>query len=151
MITLSLDRTSGLDESQYLKMTFSQINVFDKNILLIIDEIYWPKRIETWRGEIFGLTEICETARTALRFMIKLLSGDYRVMIGIYPVKNLKAEIKKCFDKVMYALHKTGFNFVALFVDDAAAKQEIIKDFLRDGDMKEFIDNIINGERFFTF
>ena len=93
---MKLDRTTGLDDSQYLKMRFGQLNAFDRNILLMIDEIYLSKRVEATRGEIFGLTDDCEAASTALCFTINSFSSDYssdyRDMVGVFPVKNLKAD-----------------------------------------------------------
>ena len=105
-ITMKLDRTTGLDDSQYLKIRFGQLNAFDTNILLMIDEIYLSKRVENSRGEIFGLTSDCEVATTALCFMNKSLSSDYKDMVGIFPIKNLKAETQaKSFNKIMQLLH----------------------------------------------
>ena len=55
-------------------------------------------------------------------------------MVGIYPVKNLKAETQKqCFNKIMYLLHEVGFNVVGVSVDNAAANRKLYKDFLCDG------------------
>ena len=39
-ITMKLDRATGLDDSGYSKMRCSQLNAFDSNVLLMIDEIY---------------------------------------------------------------------------------------------------------------
>ena len=92
---MKLDRKNGLDDTQYLKMRFGQLNSFDRNVLLMIDEIYLSKRIEATRGEMFGLTEESEVATTALCFMIKSLSSNYQDMVAVYPVKKLKAETRK--------------------------------------------------------
>ena len=149
-ITLKLDRTTGLDDFQYLKMRFGQLNAFDRNILLMIDEIYLSKRVEATRGEIFGLTEDCEVALTALCFMIKSFSSDYRDMVRIFPVKNLKADTqKKCFVKVMHLLHNTGFNVVAISVDNAATNSKFYKDFLCNGTLKDYINNPFTGGKIF--
>ena len=108
----------------------------------MIDEIYLSKRVEATRGEVFGLTKDCEVASTALCFMIKFFSSDYRNMVGVFPVKNLKAETqKKCFDKVMHLLYEAGFNVVAVSVDNAAINRKFYKDFLCNGTLKECIDN----------
>ena len=123
-------------------MRYSQLNAFDPNVLLMIDEIYLSKRLETTRGEIFGLTEDGEVASTALCFMIKSLSSDYRDMVGVYSVKNLKADIqKKCFDKIMLLLHHTGFDVVAVSVDNAAVNRKFYKELLCGGKLKEYVDN----------
>ena len=101
-ITMNLDQRTGLDDSDYLNIRFSKLNFFDRNVLLMIDEIYLSKRVESSGGQVFGLTESCAVAATALCFMIKSLSSGYQDMVGIYPIKNLKAETQKaCFDKVM--------------------------------------------------
>ena len=72
----------------------------------MIDEIYVFKRIEATGDHILGLTDNCKIASTALCFMVKLLSSGYQDMVGIYPVKNLKAETQKqCFNKFMYLLY----------------------------------------------
>ena len=76
---MNLDKRIGLDDERYLQMRYSQLNVFDRNIIVMIDEIYLSKRIE----EIYlskrieatgdhnlGLTYNCEIASTALCFMV---------------------------------------------------------------------------------
>ena len=142
-ITMKLDRTTGLDDSGYLKMRYSQLNAFDSNVLPMIDEIYLSKRLEATRGEIFGLTEDGEVASTALCFMIKSLCSDYRDMVGVYPAKNLKTDIqKKCFDKIMLLLHHTGFDVVAISVENAVVNRKFYKELLCGDNLKEYVDNI---------
>ena len=46
----------------------------------MIDEINLSKRMGVSGGQIFGLTENCEMAATALSFMIKSLSSGYKDM-----------------------------------------------------------------------
>ena len=98
---MNLDQRTGLDDSDYLNIRFSKLNCFDKNVLLMIHEIYFSKRVESNGGQVFGLTESCAVAATALCFIIKSLSTGYQNIVGVYPIKNLKAETQKaCFDKV---------------------------------------------------
>ena len=149
-ITMRLDHKSGLDDTQYLRMRYSQLNAFDRNVILMIDEIYVSKRIEAAGGQIFGLTEDCEVASAALCFMIKSLSSKYRDMVCIYPVRNLKAETQKhCLDKVMHLVHEVGFNVIGISVDNAAANRKFYKDFLCDGAWKEAITNNFTGGKIF--
>ena len=127
-ITMNLNQRTGINDFKYLSLRYSQLNAFDRNVILMIDEIYLSKRVEASGGQIFGLTENCEVAATALCFMIKSFSSGYKDMVGIYPVKNLEAETEKnCFDKVMLLLYEVGFNVVGLSVDNAAGKQEIFQ------------------------
>ena len=88
-ITLNLNSKTGLDDEQYLRLRFSQLNAFDRNVIIMIDEIYLSKHIEASGGQLFGLTENCQIATTALCFVIKSLSSGYQDMVGIVPVKNL--------------------------------------------------------------
>ena len=76
-ITINLDKRTGLDDKKYLQMRYSQLNAFDRNILVMIDEIYVFKRIEATRGHILGLTDNCEIASTALCFMVKSLNLSF--------------------------------------------------------------------------
>ena len=55
----------------------------------MIEEIYLSKHIEASGVQLFGLTENCQIATTALSFVIKSLSSGYQDMVGIVPVKNL--------------------------------------------------------------
>ena len=141
-ITMNLDQRTGLDDSDYLNIRFSKLNFFDRNVLLMIDEIYLSKRVESSGGQVFGLTESCAVAATALCFMIKSLSSGYQDMVGIYPIKNLKAETQKaCFDKVMLLVHEIGFNVIGICVDNASANRKFFKDFLCNGAWKASIPN----------
>ena len=149
-ITMRLDRKSGLDDTQYLRMRYSQLNAFDRNVILMIDEIYVSKRIEAAGGQIFGLTEDCEVASIALCFMIKSLSSKYRDMVCIHPVRNLKAETQKqCFDKLMHLVHEVGFNVIGISVDNAAANRKFYKASLCDGAWKGAITNNFTGGKIF--
>ena len=152
-ITMNLDQRTGLDDSDYLNIRFSKLNFFDRNVLLMIDEIYLSKRVESSGGQVFGLTESCAVAATALCFMIKSLSSDYQDMVGIYPIKNLKAETQKaCFDKVMLLVHEIGFNVIGICVDNASANRKFFKDFFCNGAWKASIPNkYTDGKIFLIF
>ena len=131
---MNLNQRTGTNDFKYLSLRYWQLNSSDRNVISIIDEIYLLKRVEAIGGQIFGLTENCEVAATALCFMIKSLSSGYMDMVGIYPVKNLKAEMEKdCFDKIMFL----GFNVVCLSVDNAAANRKFFKEYFCDGVWKE--------------
>ena len=67
---MNLDKRIELNDERYLQMRYSQLNVFDRNIIVMIDEIYISKRIEATGGHILGLTDNCEIASTALCFMV---------------------------------------------------------------------------------
>ena len=76
-ITINLDKRTGIDDSTYLQMRFSKLNAFDRNILLMIDEIYLSKRIEASGGQIFGVTDGCEVAATAFIVLYDQVSYEW--------------------------------------------------------------------------
>ena len=118
---MNLDQRTGLDDSDYLNIRFSKLNCFDKNVLLMIHEIYFSKRVESNGGQVFGLTESCAVAATALCFIIKSLSTGHQNIVGVYPIKNLKAETQKaCFDKVMLLVYEIEFNIIGICVTNPA-------------------------------
>ena len=65
-------------------MRYSQLNAFDQNVIIMIDEFYLSKSIEATGGHILGLTDNCEVATTALCFMIKSLSGEYQTWLEYF-------------------------------------------------------------------
>ena len=149
-ITMNVDKTVGLDDSEYLHMRFSKLNAFDRNVVIMIDEIYLSKRIESSGGQLYGLTNGCQVATTALCFMVKALSSGYRDMVGIFPIKNIKADsLKCCYDKVMELIHKVGFNVVAISIDNASANRKFYKDCLCNGSWKNSIKNSYTGGTIF--
>ena len=94
-ITLNLDSKTGIDDKQYLTLCFSQLNAFDRNVIMMIDEIYLAKRVEASEGRLFGLTDNCQVATNGLYFIIKSISSSYQDMIVIHSVRSLKAETQK--------------------------------------------------------
>ena len=65
---MNLNRRSNINDSERLSLRYLQLNAFDIKALLLIDEIYVSKRVESTAGQKFGLTEDCEFAATALFF-----------------------------------------------------------------------------------
>ena len=149
-ITMNQDQRTGLDDSDYLNIRFSKLNCFDRNILFMIDEIYLLKRVESSREQIFGLTESCAVAAKALCFMIKSLSSGYQDMVGIYPIKSLKAETKKvCFDKVMLFVHEIEFNVIGSVLTMLLQIESFIKIFFVMVHGKHPFQTGIQMEKFF--
>ena len=106
---MNLDSKTGIDDKQYLTLRFSQLNAFNRNIIMMIDEFYLAKQVEASGGQLFGLANYYQVATAGLCFMIKSLSSLYEDTIGIHSVRSLKAETqKKCFDKIMFLLHEVG-------------------------------------------
>ena len=58
-VTRRLDTSTGLNNAAYLKLRVSKLNEFDRNVILMIDEIYIAKRVEYSGEEVQGLTAEC--------------------------------------------------------------------------------------------
>jgi len=65
-VTRRLNSNSGLDNTAYLKLRVSKLTELQRNVVLIIDEIYIAKRVEYFGGEVQGLTSDGEVASTLL-------------------------------------------------------------------------------------
>ena len=71
-------------------------------------------------------------------------------MVGIYLIKNLKAETQKpCFDKVMLHVKEIRFNVIGICVDNAFANRKFFKNFLCNGSWKASIQNRYTDEKIF--
>ena len=136
---------TGLTNDEYLSMRFSKLSGFDVNVLLLIDEIYLAKRVETSDGNTCGLTEDGAMANTALCFMIRSSSSKYRDIVSIYPIRTLKAEtLFLCYKEVLLVLEKIGFNTVAILVDNYSANRKFFLEYLCEGVWKSYVTNYLN-------
>ena len=139
LITLRIPTASGV-----------QAQWFERQVVLIIDEIYVAKRIEYSGGEIQGLTSDGSVASTLLCFMIKSDAGKYKDLVAMYPMSNLTATIQhKCFKEVMDLLHSTAFTVVAVSVDNASTNRKFLIDCLCEGNLRTYITDQVTGQPIF--
>lgn len=135
-ITTNLDKSTGLDDAGYLKIRLSKLNV-----LLVIDKIYLSKCVEASGFQVFGLTEGCDIAATALCFMIQFLSSGYKDMIDMYPVRIWEQKNKNL------ALIKLWPSFIKL--DSMSLEFKFFKEYLCEGTLKELKVNCFTGGQIF--
>ena len=152
-VTRRVGGRQGLDNSAYLKMRALKLNEYQKNVLLIIDEIYVAKRVEYSGGEVQGLTTEGAVASTLLCFMVKSLTGKYKDIVALYPVLTLTAvKLYDCYKDVMSLLKGVSFNVIALSVDNASTNRNFFTDCLCDGALKTHItDSETNRPLFLLF
>ncbi len=88
-ITGKVDADPTEVSSRYLEKRFSKVRVHEAIVSLLWDEIYVAQRIEYCKsqGTVVGLTENSEVAKTVLCFMISSVSGTFRDVVKMYPVK----------------------------------------------------------------
>ena len=123
-ITRRVNENHGLDISAYLSLRVSKLNEYERNVVLMIDEIYIAKRVEYSGGEVKGLVADGSVASTLLCFMVKSVVGKYKDLVSIYPVSKLTASKQlECFNEVMTLLRKVLLNVVVISVDNASTNR----------------------------
>jgi len=146
---ISLSTETVCDD--YLKVRSGPLNTFEKNVILIIDEVYIAKKVEYSAGKMYGLTSDGQLATTVLSFMIKSLASKYRDIVALYPVCKLTAnKLADCFDCVIKKLTELEFSVVAILVDNHPINRSFYVNILCNGSIKSYIMNPYgNGEKIF--
>jgi len=149
-VTRQVNSSNGLDNTAYLSLRISKLNAFQRNVLLIIDEIYIAKRVEYTGGEVQGLTADGSVASTLLCFMAKSLVGKYKDVVSVYPMAGLTAAKQyDCYTEVMATVRKVGLNVVAIAVDNASTNRKFFIDFLCGGSLRTSIIDSDNDQPIF--
>jgi len=149
-VTRHLHTPCVSDNTSYLKLRASTLNAFERNALLMIDEIYVAKRVECSGGAVQGLTADGGVASTLLCFMIKSVCSKYRDIVAIYPMDRLSAAKQNdCYMEVMAMLRKTEVNVVAISVDNAATNRKFYTDFLCGGQLTTSVVDNVTGQPIF--
>ena len=146
-ITRRVDVNEGLDNSAYLKLRVDKLNAYERNVVLMIDEIYVAKRVEYAGGDVKGLTVDGSVASTLLCFMIKSVAGKYKDVVGIYPMSKLTAAKQhECYLEVMKLIRSVSINVVAISVDNASTNRKFLVDCLCGGNLKTHITDSVTGQ-----
>jgi len=149
-VTRRVNEDHGLDSSAYLTLRVSKLNEHERNVVLMIDEIYVAKRVEYSAGEVKGLVADGSVASTLLCFMVKSLVGKYKDLVTIYPMAKLTAAKQlECFNEVMTLLRKVSLNVVVISVDNASTNRKFLVDCLCDGELKTHITDPVTGQPVF--
>jgi THAP domain/Transposase protein len=146
-VTRRLNVNEGLNNINYLKLRVAKLNEFQRNVVLMIDEIYVAKRVEYSGGEVQGLTPDGSVASTLLCFMIKSVVGKFKDLVGIYPMSKLtSAKQHACYVEVMTLLRNVNVNVVAISVDNASTNRKFFVDFLCGGTLQTNITDAVTGQ-----
>jgi len=152
-VTRRLSNNSCLDNTSYLKLRVSKLTPLQRNVVLIIDEIYIAKRVEYFGGEVKGLTSDGEVASTLLCFMVKSLASKYRDLVAIYPMCKLTAAKQNaCYQEVHEMLRNVDLSVVAISCDNATVNRKFFIDHLCGGTLhSSFQDPVTNQPIFLLF
>ena len=129
--------TGELSEStlNYLRLRIKKLNDWERNCILIVDEIYSAQRVEYSNGRFFGQKN-GEPTKTMLGLMIKSVAGKYSDMIALVPQTKLNSEVLKSeFDKVFEATTVVGFHMVATLADNHRINRKFFQHELGSGSL----------------
>ncbi|KAG1673830.1 MFS-type transporter SLC18B1 [Nymphon striatum] len=148
----SLTSIIKANESKYLKSRFSNLNSYERHVILMIDEIYTASRVEysSSEGKIIGLTTDNNVAGTILTFMISSIAGQYRDVVSFYPINGINAKKLhvSCLEVLKY-LDEIGFNVTVLCVDNHPVNRAFLTNILCNGSLKSQIKNPVNDKPLF--
>ena len=118
-------------------MRIGQLNEYERNVILMIDEIYIKQKLDYNNGMVQGLTTEGDVATTLLCFMVKSITGKYEDIIGIYPMYKANAHKQfLCFQEVQAFLRNFTVYLIAICVDNAAINRKFYKNYLCKGEIK---------------
>ncbi len=138
-LSKALTTGTGLSKSStaYLKARCEKLNIREKMVVLMLDEIYCAERAEYAGGRFFGGGESSEMCKTVLSFMVKSIGGHYSDMVALFPVRNLDSrKILEYFNTVMQSLAEIGYQVWAVSVDNAAPNRKFYLEELCSGNLK---------------
>jgi hypothetical protein len=135
-ISQKLDTSKGNTNKTYFQMRLAKLNVFAKNVVLLIDEVYISGKVEYSGGEIIGH---CDggVAKTVLCFMISSVCGSYRDIVSLIPIKQLTADhLHSHFLETLQFIENVGFSVVAVCLDNHPVNRSFYKQKLCGGTLK---------------
>ena len=96
-LTSCFSNTPSTSETiNYLKVKSSSLKPEERDIILLIDEVYNSSKLEYSGGSIYGYSENdkdnSELSKTVLAFMIKSVTSKYQDVISLTPISNLTAD-----------------------------------------------------------
>lgn len=136
--------TTGISKDAYLKLRVSKLLEYEKDVILMLDEIYISKRIEIANGQLTGLVN-GNPASTVLCFMVKSIASKFRDIIALYPIAKLTGEIiNEYFLNVLKYVEESGLNVVVISADNASANHSFFKNILCQGKLRPSINHPLN-------
>jgi len=137
-----------------MKLRAGQLTDLQRNVVLIIDEIYVAKRVDFSGGLVKGLTADGEVAGTLWCVMVKSLASKSRDVV-MYPMSKLTADKQNKFYLevgLSAMLNSVPFNVVAISVDNASTNRKFFIDYLCGSTLRShIIDSVTQRPIFLIF
>ena len=94
--------SQGEVDMSYLTTRVQHLQTEERNVILLIDEVYLSSKLEFRNGEMLGVTEDGTVAKTILSFMVRSIAGKYQDVVALYAVEKLNTE--KLYNVFMHVL-----------------------------------------------
>lgn len=119
----------------------SNINFF----FLQIDEIYVKKKVDYKNGKLYGFAENdtgTEAARTIVGVLISSAFGNFKDVVSLTPVIDVKAEqLTRIVEDSCLLLDKCGFIVVIIIADNNKVNQKLFQNLCGKGNFQVDLDN----------
>ena len=125
---LNIDGSLSTSTVNYLKMRTADLGPLERNVSIIIDEVYCEQRVEYVNGKLHGLTSDGVT-KTLLCYMVRSVASNYRDMIAMEPITKINWEvIRQNFNAVCRAVTEIGLNVVCVSADGYSANRKFFEE-----------------------
>ena len=100
------ENVSSFSSDEYFKLRCKHLSDPEKTVILLIDEVYTAEKLEIdAKGQLVGMTDSNEPAKTVLVFMVKSLRAKFSEVVSLVPTRSLKADtLLEHFHKVILFL-----------------------------------------------
>lgn len=143
-----LDVTTELSPATlaYLEARCRNLKALERNVVILIDEVFTARRIEYVNGRFFGYQGEA-ASKTLLCIMVKSVAGKFCDVVSLTPITNCTSkDVKRHFDAVLVALKQVELDVVAISVDNHTSNRKFYTDELCGGTITPSIPNPIDPE-----
>ena len=125
----------GLQDTrqQYLSSAADRMTSLEKNVSLIVDEMYIKPEISYSSGKLGGFADNrpdAVAATTILTLMVQSLCGSFRDVVAFFPVCHLTgAEEAKYVRDTIVLIEKSGLNTQCVVCDNSKVNQTMLREF----------------------
>jgi len=118
---------------QQLTAAANQMTTLERNVSLIVDEMYIKPEITYSSGRLSGFADNrldAVPATTVLTFMVQSICGDFRDIVAFFPVYQLTGqdEAKYVRDSIA-VIERSGLFVLCVVCDNSKVNQTMMKDF----------------------